>query len=1142
MAPTGVVMKILYVEDNVQDAELTRRELFRELPEYELDAVTTLQAARNRLAEGHIYEALLLDVSLPDGSGLDFLAELRAAGWSFPIIVLTGGGSEETAVAALKTGADEYVVKQLNYFTHLPTLVSAVIQRHQVAATRHSRPLRVLYAEDNAADIDLTRHHFSHHAPHIRLDIAHDADSALARLPATPEDGCAYDVLLLDYSLPGLNALDALKIIRQERRLTLPVILVTGQGSEEVAVKALNLGAADYLVKHTSYLFELPAALENAYHYGKLQQEQIALRQSEERFRTLAEQAQDIVYRYRLRPTPGFEYVSPAAANITGYTPEEYYADPELGRKLIYHDDRHLLNSYAEANMAGRPLLLRWQHKDGRIIWTEQRNTRVYDETGQLVAVEGIARDVTEREEVTLALAAQAERQTLLAVLGELGLTGHDLASLLQTSVNRLTNTLNLACTLLWEWKRSHETLQVGFAAGAWAAAAKEKSISVRDPSLFTAALQAEDGLATAAGQWAPFPADEWLRASGIASGAAQVVHGRQDTFGVLAILASRPELTYQEIAFLQQTANLIGLMVARHQAEEDLRQRVHQLSILHQIDQEILAFRPAEEVLYKSLGLVRDLIACSRSSVMLLDEETGEGTVYAVHRDGETAVLPGARTHLPAEDRQQLAAGEPILYNLTKISRPTTMQQQLYQKEGIRIVLSLPLLVQGKLIGSFNLGRNQEEIFTQEEVFIAQGLAGQIALALQNANLVSRLERRVVELSTIHQLGQRLQRVLTSKQLAQEITQVLGETFDYEYCSILLIEEPDRLVPFVYTTPGPAAAAAGKRSVEMRLGQGIVGWVAQHGQSVYLNNVSADGRYYPLHEGIQSELCAPLLAGEIVFGVINVETSRPHAYGAGEQQLLETIAAQIAIAIQNAQLLDRERQSQEQLRNLTNYLQTAREAERAHIAREIHDEFGQILTALKMDVVWLGKRLPPENGSFQEKANEMASLIDQAINTVRNLAAELRPGLLDDLGLIAALEWQAHHFSRRAGIPCTLDVPATPVDLGLEANIAIFRIFQEALTNIARHADATQVAIMVKQSPHQFTLTVKDNGQGIKKSQLNSTKSLGLIGIQERARALGGSAAVKSRPGQGTTITLQLPLSPTADDLDASAPLTAML
>jgi signal transduction histidine kinase len=174
------------------------------------------------------------------------------------------------------------------------------------------------------------------------------------------------------------------------------------------------------------------------------------------------------------------------------------------------------------------------------------------------------------------------------------------------------------------------------------------------------------------------------------------------------------------------------------------------------------------------------------------------------------------------------------------------------------------------------------------------------------------------------------------------------------------------------------------------------------------------------------------------------------------------------------------------------------------------------------MDVAWLGKRLPVEDEIFQTKAAEMGSLIDQAINTVRDLAAELRPGPLDDLGLLAALEWQASHFSRRAGIPCHLILPSSPVDLGLEGNIAVFRIFQEALTNIARHAQATEINIRLTQSGSQFTLVVRDNGRGIGEADLNSAKSLGLVGMQERARALGGALTINGRPGKGTTIRLQ--------------------
>jgi phosphoserine phosphatase RsbU/P len=302
------------------------------------------------------------------------------------------------------------------------------------------------------------------------------------------------------------------------------------------------------------------------------------------------------------------------------------------------------------------------------------------------------------------------------------------------------------------------------------------------------------------------------------------------------------------------------------------------------------------------------------------------------------TTIIDHSSSLLPAA-HQRLAGGQPLLYDLATASDLDPLLEKLYA-EGILFALSLPLLVQGKLIAILNLGRSHEGMFTAQEVAVGQGLANQLAVALQNANLVSRLEQRLVELSKLHQLGQRLLRIQAPVTLSQEIAAALGELFDYEYCAILLIEEPDRLVPFVRTAPGGLDKLS-KELPEIRLGQGIVGWVAQHGQAVCLPRVADDPRYYQLHADVRSELCVPLRAGEITFGVINMETARPNAYGPDEQQLLETVAAQIAVAIQNARLLERERQSQEQLRNLTSYLQTAREAERAHIAREIHDEFG---------------------------------------------------------------------------------------------------------------------------------------------------------------------------------------------------------
>jgi PAS domain S-box-containing protein len=217
-------------------------------------------------------------------------------------------------------------------------------------------------------------------------------------------------------------------------------------------------------------------------------------------------------------------------------------------------------------------------------------------------------------------------------------------------------------------------------------------------------------------------------------------------------------------------------------------------------------------------------------------------------------------------------------------------------------------------------------------------------------------------------------------------------------------------------------------------------------------------------------------------------------------------------------------KQAEEQLRNLTRYLQTAREEERAHIAREIHDEFGQALTALKIDLSWLTRHLPSEQPVLLEKIQTMASLLNHTMQTVRRVATELRPGLLDDLGLLAAIEWQAQEFTARTGIACDLRLDEHPPPFERDLNTTIFRIFQESLTNVARHAKATRIQVEVDERPDRWMLTIADNGQGITTAQIASPQSLGLMGIRERARAWGGKVSFAGKPGQGTTVTVVIP------------------
>lgn len=216
---------------------------------------------------------------------------------------------------------------------------------------------------------------------------------------------------------------------------------------------------------------------------------------------------------------------------------------------------------------------------------------------------------------------------------------------------------------------------------------------------------------------------------------------------------------------------------------------------------------------------------------------------------------------------------------------------------------------------------------------------------------------------------------------------------------------------------------------------------------------------------------------------------------------------------------------SREELRNLAARLQAVREEERTTIAREIHDELGQALTGLKMDLKWLENRLPPEAQALRHRLTSALELVSDTITAVRRIATSLRPGVLDDFGLSAAIEWQASEFEARTGIRCQMARLPDELPVTEDQATAVFRIFQETLTNVARHAAATRVEVNLAQNDDTLWLQVKDNGRGVTTEEIRHTRSLGLVGMRERAWLLGGEFRVSGEPGLGTTVTVQIPL-----------------
>lgn len=221
----------------------------------------------------------------------------------------------------------------------------------------------------------------------------------------------------------------------------------------------------------------------------------------------------------------------------------------------------------------------------------------------------------------------------------------------------------------------------------------------------------------------------------------------------------------------------------------------------------------------------------------------------------------------------------------------------------------------------------------------------------------------------------------------------------------------------------------------------------------------------------------------------------------------------------------ERLRESEENLRALAVHLQSVREEEQIRIAREIHDELGQALTGLKMDLTWLAGGLRSDQEALIGKTAAMFRLIDGTIKSVRRIASGLRPEVLDEIGLAAAISWQARDFQVRSGIRCNVELPPDGPQLDQERSTAAFRIFQEVLTNVARHAHATRVDVRLGVERDALLLKVKDNGRGISEAKVSSPKSLGFLGMRERVLPFDGKIEIAGERGKGTTVTIRIPL-----------------
>ncbi|WP_169197820.1 EAL domain-containing protein [Aromatoleum buckelii] len=405
-------MRVLYIEDSEADADLARRRLAQRAPEIALEVVTTLQRGLSRLAaQPPPFDVVLSDLHLPDGTGLDLLAHVRMNHLPVAVVVLTGAGNHEAAMAALKAGADAYQVKRDDYLDQLPATLRGALARFRDPAGRRTRPLRVLYGEADELEALRTQRHLAHYAPHIQLTIAASAAEVLARLPATPDAAPDFDVLLFDHASGSFDGAELARVVRHERRLALPLVLVSAHGGEDLVARTMELGVDDFIAKYPGYLHALPATLEKVRERAELIHERAELRATTAHLAHLLSASPTVLYTLQIRDDgkPQASWVSDNIVSILGVSSADALS-PGWWLAHVHPDDR-------AAWIATQTELLREGHRSHeyrllggkeQVTWIRDDARVLRDDSGAAVEVVGTWTEITAQKQTELLQAARS--------------------------------------------------------------------------------------------------------------------------------------------------------------------------------------------------------------------------------------------------------------------------------------------------------------------------------------------------------------------------------------------------------------------------------------------------------------------------------------------------------------------------------------------------------------------------------------------------------------------------------------------------------------------------------------------------------------------------------------------------------------
>jgi len=622
-----------------------------------------------------------------------------------------------------------------------------------------------------------------------------------------------------------------------------------------------------------------------------------------------------------------------------------------------------------------------------------------------------------------------------------------------------------------------------------------------------------------------PRVARAFERAIGAESAVCAPLLSGEAIVGVLVAISPRTRLSDEERAMLLGVADQAGLAIENARLYEDTRHRAQELAALYDVSLEMSA----------QLGLAPLLDTVVQRAIDLLGGFSGG--LYLFDAEREELELTAARWPGGEPTGVRLALGEGVCGRIAQTGKPLVVTDYAnwegrpakFDSGTTFSVLGVPVKLGDTLLGALYVNdADVERRFDEGDVRLAALFANQAAVAIENARLYEEVRRSAEEMATLYDISLEVAARTDLLELLLSVVREAAQLFAADSGGVYLFDletqELELRVSYGYK----------KDRTGLRLGlgeEGLAGKIAQSEEPWMVNDYSQwDGRSPQWEEEALVASMGVPLRGDDLLGVLFLDRSVRGPFNDDDLKLATLFANQAAVAIENAQLLGEITEHQKDLQKLSSQLIRAQEEERKRISQELHDQMGQALTAMSINLAAIEQELGTDlDPMTRERLAETDSLIDEALDQVRDLSLELRPSMLDDLGLLSALRWYVDRYTTRADVEVEFEAVALEERLHPDLETVLYRVVQESLTNVAKHAQAGRVQVHLERKEFAVTALIEDDGVGFSVEEVRGRevdeRGAGLLGIRERVSTVQGSLNVESAPGEGTRLTIEIPL-----------------